>query len=151
MEYTGAYALVLALHLLTVVFLVGPAALAAVTSGRHLREGRADALRVAARTTRTCTQGTLLAVLLGTGLVGLGAVGDQWEFGQVWVSASYVLWLAAVVLQLVVVVPAQEQAAALVEAGGDAGRLAGRLGTAAGLAMLCWAAIVVLMVVKPGA
>lgn len=151
MVYRGAYALVLALHLLTVVFLVGPAALAAMTSPRLARAGEAGALRAAARSTRLYTLGTLLVVVLGSALVGLSGDGTpQWSTGDAWVSASYALWLVAVGLTLVVVVPAQEAAAGAAEGGGDASSYAGRIAASAGAATLCWAAIVVLMVVKPG-
>lgn len=150
MVYTGSYALVLALHLITVVVLVGPSTVAATLSARHARAGRAQALRDAQRTTRLCTLGTLLTVLLGTAMVGLGAVGEQWEMGQVWVSASYALWFVAVTLQLGLVVPTQGRAAAAIEGGGDGGALAGRIAAGAGLASLAWVAIIALMVYKPG-
>lgn len=151
MTYTGAYAVVLALHLLTVAFLVGPAAVAALTSAQHARAGRAEALRAARRTTRVSTLATVLTVLLGTGLVGLGDVGGQWELGQPWVSASYALWLVAVALTLALVVPAQDRAAQAIDAGGDGAALAGRIAAGAGLALLAWTAVIVLMVLKPGA
>ena len=77
MKYTGVYALLLVLHLLTVAFAVGPVALAAVTSSRHARAGRADALRDAARSTRFHGIGTVITVLaampelLGRPIVGV--------------------------------------------------------------------------------
>ena len=151
MDYSGGYAVVLALHLLTVAFLVGPAAVAAVTSARHVRAGRADALRDASRTTRLYTLATVATVVLGSAMVGLGDVGDQWSMGDPWISASYVLWLVAVALTLALVVPAQAKAADALEAGQDAGAWAGRIAAGAGLAMLAWTAVVVLMVFKPGA
>ncbi len=151
MTYSGAYAVVLVLHLLTVAFVVGPAAVAAVLSPRHVRSGRADALRDAARATRLYTQVTLLTVLLGSALVGLGAVGDQWSFSQAWIGASYVLWLVGAALMLVLVVPAQDEAAAALESGGDATPFAGRIAAGGGLATLAWTVIIVLMVTKPGA
>ena len=152
MVYSGVYALLLVLHLLTVVLLVGPAALAAVTSSRLVRDGRADALRAASRSTRLSTLGSLLTVVLGSALVGLSGDGtSQWSMGQLWVSASYGLWLVAVVLTLVVVVPAQEAAAGALDGGQPAGSYAGRIGAAAGAATLCWVVIIALMVYKPGA
>lgn len=152
MVYTGTYALLLALHLVTVVLLVGPAALAAVTSPRLARAGRADALRDAARSTRLYTLGTLLVVLLGSALVAVSGDGTpEWSMGQAWVSASYALWLVAVVLTLVVVVPAQEAAAGAAEGGGDASSYAGRIAAGGGAATLCWIAIIALMVYKSGA
>ena len=151
MDYSGGYAVVLALHLLTVVFLVGPSAVAAVTSARHVRAGRAEALRDASRTTRLYTLATVVTVVLGSAMVGLGDIGDQWSMGDPWISASYALWLVAVALTLALVVPAQAQAADALDAGQDAGAHAGRIAAGAGLATLAWAVIIVLMVFKPGA
>ena len=151
MVYRGTYALLLALHLVTVVFLVGPAVLAAVTSPRLLRAGRADALRDAARSTRLYTLATVVVVALGSALVAVSGDGTpQWSMGDAWVSASYALWLAAVVLTLLLVVPGQEAAAEALEGGRDASASTGRIAAGAGLAALCWTAIIVLMVYKPG-
>lgn len=151
MTYSGSYAIVLALHLVTVAFVVGPAAVAAMTSVRHLRKGHAEALRDAGRTTRLYTLGTVLTVLLGTAMVGLGDVGGQWDMGQLWISASYGLWIVAVVLTLALVVPAQVKGAQALDDGQDADGFAGRIAAGAGLAALAYVAIIVLMVAKPGA
>jgi hypothetical protein len=151
MQYSGAYAVVLALHLLTVAFLVGPAAIAGMSSARHARKGHAEALRDAGRTTRLYTIATIVTVLLGSALIGLGDVGDQWDMGDLWVSASYALWIVAVALTLGLVVPTQLKAAKAIEGGQDGGAYAGRIAAGAGLALLAWSAIIVLMVAKPGA
>ena len=151
MTYSGAYGVVLALHLITVAILVGPSSVAASLSARHARQGRADALRDAQRTTRLYTLGSLLTVLLGSAMIGLGDVGGQWEMGQLWVSASYALWLVAVALQLALVVPAQGKALDALDGGGSGAGYAGRIAAGAGLAALAWVAIIVLMVFKPGA
>lgn len=151
MSYTGGYAVVLVLHLLTVVFLVGPAAMAGMSSARYARAGHAQALRNARRTTRGFTLASVVTVLLGSALVGLGDVGAQWEMGQLWVSGSYALWIVAVAVTLGLLVPAQNKAVQAIEAGGDGGALAGRIAAGAGVAVLAWSAIIVLMVIKPGA
>lgn len=151
MTYSGAYAVVLILHLLTVAFLVGPVAVAGVLSAGHARAGRAEALRSASRTSRVYTAATLLTVLLGSAMIGLGDIGDQWELDQFWVSASFALWFVAVAVTLGLVVPNQNKAAAAIEEGRDGGALAGRIAAGAGIAMLAWVAIFVLMVTKPGA
>ena len=150
MRYSGAYAVVLVLHLLTVAFVVGPAAVSGVVSARHARAGEAPALRAASRTTRGYTLATLATVLLGSAMVGLGETGDSWSMGQLWISASYALSILALVVVLAVGVPAQAKAAEAIEAGGDAGSLAGRISAGAGVAMLAWTAVIVLMVTKPG-
>ena len=161
MRYSGTYAVVLVLHLLTVAFIVGPAAVAGVASARHARAGEAQALRAASRTTRGYTLATLVTVLLGSAMVGLGDVGDQWSMGQLWISASYALSIAALLVVLGVVVPAQVRAAEAIEGattggGGQAEArqqgtaVAGRISAGAGVAMLAWTAVIVLMVTKPG-
>ena len=150
MRYSGAYAVVLVLHLLTVAFVIGPIVVATPLSARAARAGRLDALRDHTRTTRVYALVSIVTVLLGSALVGLGDVGDQWSMGQAWNSASYALWLVAVALLLAVVVPAQRRAAAAIEQGGDGGAQAGRISAAGGVAALAFAVIIVLMVVKPG-
>jgi uncharacterized membrane protein len=150
--YRGTYAVLLVLHLLTVAFVVGPSAVAAVLSPRHARAGRVDALRDAARTTRLYTMGTLVTVLLGSALVGAsGTRTPEWDQGDLWIVLSYVLWFLAVAVLLLVTVPAQNSAVRELEAGRESARFAGRIAAGGGVAMLCWTAIVVLMVVKPGA
>jgi uncharacterized membrane protein len=150
MRYTGTYAVVLVLHLLTVVFVVGPLAVAAVHAPRLARTGQLDALRTSVRTTRVYAMASVVVVLLGSAMIGLGDIGDSWSFSQLWVSASYALWLVAVALTLGLVVPAQHDAVEALEAGRDAGGTAGRMAAGGGLAMLAWTAIIVLMVTKPG-
>ncbi len=151
MKYTGAYALVLALHLIAVVAVIGPLLAAPPLAARAARAGRLDALRDHARTTRLYALASIVVVVLGSALVGLGDTGGQWGFGQAWIGASYVLWLVAVVLLLVVAVPAQTDAAEAIETGGDGAVYAGKISVAGGLAALAFTVVIVLMVVKPGA
>jgi hypothetical protein len=113
-----------------------PLAVAAVTSPRLARAGQVDALRGAARTTRLYALASLVVVLLGTAMIGLGDTGEAWEMSQLWVSASYALWILAVALTLGLVVPAQGQAVTALEEGRDAGGAAGRM--AAGAGWRCW-------------
>ncbi len=148
----GSYALVLALHLVSVVFLVGPAAMAAMASPRLVRSGNAAGLRDAAHATRLYTLLTLVTVVLGSALVGIsGETTAQWSMGDLWVSASWALWLVAVAVTLLLVVPGQRAAADALDGGREAGSSVGRISAGAGVAALCWTAIVVLMVYKPGA
>lgn len=152
MVYDGLYGVLLALHLVTALFLVGPAAIAATTSPRLVREGRADALRDAARTTRTYSTATVVVVAVGTVLALVSGDGTpEWSLGAPWISASYVLWFVALGLTHAVVVPAQAAAADALDAGTDASAAARRVLLAACGATAAWTAIVVLMVFKPGA
>ncbi len=151
MRYTGSYAVVLVLHLLTVVFVVGPLSVTTVTASRLVRAGDVSALRAAARTTRLFSIVTVVTVALGSALLGLGSVGAQWKASQGWVSASYALWLVAIGLTIGLVLRGLRGAAQAADRGEPTGGFAGRVAIGGGLAMLCWLAIVVLMVTKPGA
>lgn len=151
MRYTGSYAVVLALHLLTVVFVVGPLSVTAVTASRLVRSGDVATLRAAARTTRLFSIFTVVTVALGSSLLGLGSVGAQWKPSQGWVSASYALWLVAIGLTIGLVLRGLRAAAEAAERGEPTDGFAGRVAVGGGLAMLCWLTIVVLMVTKPGA
>lgn len=153
MVYEGAYAAVLVLHLLTAVLVVGPLAVTSTHASRLVREGRVEALRTASRTVRGSALASVVVVVLGTAMVGLGDVGGQWEFSQVWISASYALWLVALAITLLLVVRGLDDAVDALGPGGpgSGGATASRVAAGGGLAMLCWIAIVVLMVVKPGA
>ena len=149
MTYSGSYGVLLALHLLTVAFIVGPLAVAASLSGRYAREGNAGALKAAARTTTGYGYASFATVLLGSAM--LGRTAPHWSASQGWVAASYVLWLLAVGLSLLVVAPAQRAALTALSAGEPADGFAKRIAPAAGVASLAWTAIIVLMVFKPGA
>jgi uncharacterized membrane protein len=151
MRYTGTYAILLVLHLLTVAFVIGPIAIATPLSARAARAGRTDALRDHARTTRVYAIASVVTVLLGSAMVGLGPVGEQWSMGQLWISASFALWLLAVVLLLAVVVPAQKAALAALADGGQGASYAGRISAGGGVAALAFAVVIALMVLKPGA
>jgi hypothetical protein len=150
MRYSGSYAVVLVLHLLAALFVIGPLAVVASASPQLARSGRLVALRAAQRTTRRYALASIVVVLLGSAMIGLGGPGEAWEFSQLWVSASYAFWVVAVALTLGLVVPAQRDAVAALEAGQDASGTAGRMAAGSGLAMLAWVVIVVLMVTKPG-
>ena len=149
MTYSGSYGVLLALHLITVAFIVGPLAVSASLSGRYAKEGNAGALRAAARTTKGYGYASFATVLLGSAMLGRDV--SHWSAAQAWVGASYALWLVAVGLCLLVVAPAQQQALVALDAGEPADRFAGRIAPAAGVAALAWTAIIVLMVFKPGA
>lgn len=146
-RYTGLYAVLLVLHLLGVVFAIGPLGVTAVAAGRLVREGDVAALTRAARVCRDYALGSIVVVGLGTAM--LDRKPTRIPRSAAWVSASYALWLVAVVLTLAVVVPTLRKAAAEASEGRPADRLAVRVGAAGGVAMLCWIAIIVLMVVKP--
>lgn len=146
MVYDGGYAVLLVLHLLAVVFLVGPLALAAVHSPGQARRGDVSGLTAAARTNRVFTGLSVVVVVFGALMVA-----DRWEASQTWLVASYALTFVAVLLHVLVVGKAQEAALEALAAGRDVGSAAQRMAIGGGLATLAWATVVVLMVFKPGA
>lgn len=153
-RYTGTYAVLLSLHLLAVVFVVGPLTTSWAVAARLAEGGTSDvgALRRLHRSTRVLSAASVVAVLLGAAMVGPEFEGaPRWEWGDLWVSASLVLWLVAVLLLVLVVARAEAAAVAALERGADGSRYAGRIRLGGGLASLAFAVVVVLMVVKPGA
>jgi hypothetical protein len=146
------YNVVLTLHLLVVVFIVGPLVAAAVAAPRAVDEG-ADglpALRSASRTFRVYGGASVLAPLIGSAMVGLGGQGDAWKFSQGWISAAWALYLVVLVTTLAVLAPATRKAVASIEAGESGHLLQGRMQAAGGIISLSITVIVVLMVFKPG-
>lgn len=145
MVYDGGYAVLLVLHLLAVVFLIGPLALTAVHSPGQARRGDVAGLTTAAKTNRVYAGLSVLVVVFGALMVA-----DRWETSQTWVVASYALTFVAVLLHVLVVGKAQEAALAALGRGEDVGSAPQRIAVGAGLATLAWATVIVLMVVKPG-
>jgi uncharacterized membrane protein len=78
------------------------------------------------------------------GIVGFGLVRDQFSFSDGWLIASIALFVVASALILGLLVPM------LRGARGGAAALAPRAAAVAGIASLCYLAIAVLMVWKPG-
>ena len=138
------YDVLLVLHLLGAILVVGPLALSAVHSPGQARRGDVLGLQAAHTTTRVYSAATALVVALGAVMTA-----DRFEKTATWVLASYALWFVAVLLHVLVVGKAQEAALAALSEGRDVGGLPGRIAVGGGLATLCWAAIVVLMVYKP--
>jgi hypothetical protein len=137
----------LALHVLTAVFAIGPLAHAATTASRGVRRGDAAATAASARMVRVYGYASLVVVLLGMSLVR-----PKWhaEFGDTWVWVSLVLWAVAVALALVLVAPALDRATRLITAGEGARALTGRVAAAGGAVGVIFAGIVFLMVYRPG-
>ena len=147
MRYSGSYAVLLALHLVGVLLVVGPLALTTATASRAVRAGDASALTTALTAIRVLSGASLLVVLLGLAMLGRDA--PAWELTDGWVLASLALWFVAVGLASGGVVPALREA--LTAAPAARPGLTRRVSVAGGLSTLCWVAIVVLMVYKPGA
>src|SRR4051812_36747051 len=95
------------LHLLFVIFTIGPLVHAATTASRGVRNGDASAGRASARIVQIYAIASVLAVIAGMALVQ-----DKWHasFGDTWVWLSVVLWVVAIAVVLLVLLPALQQA-----------------------------------------
>lgn len=137
----------LALHVLTAVFAIGPLVHAATTASRGVRRGDAAATAASARIARVYGYASVIVVLLGLSLVR-----PKWDaqFGDTWVWLSLVLWAVALVLVLVLIAPALDRATRLIAAGEQARGLTAQVAAAGGAVGLIFAGIVFLMIYRPG-
>jgi len=143
---SGAYQLVLFLHILSVIVAFAPAVVHSLTGPRLMKEDEAAGrkfLGVAAANDRM----VYLPALLVVGILGLALVvisDDVYKFSDPWVSISALLWLVIGGIIGAVIVPAERKAA-----GGDRAAES-RLAAAGGIATLLLLVVLFLMVVKPG-
>jgi uncharacterized membrane protein len=164
--------LLLALHVVAAIFLIGPLVAAANQAARVLRGGDTGALASLARLVTVYGWASLLV-----GVFGAGLVQDRYEhtWGQAWLPISLVLFLVASALVIGVLAPLLRRAVSTAGSGGPAGGanagaaaaggdaaatggagggggagLAGRAAAVGGVLSLCYVAIAVLMVYKPG-
>jgi amino acid transporter len=153
MPSRGTFGVILTLHILTAVFVIGPMGVAAMTAPRLIRGGREalPALRGALRATRYYPLASVIVVAFGFAMVSRGPYGYHRKVTEFWILGSIVLWVIAAALTFVVVATAIERAATAIEEGRDPRRFVGIVAAAGGIASLCWVAIVVMMVIKPGA
>jgi uncharacterized membrane protein len=139
--------LLLVLHLLFAIFAVGPLVAAATTAGRGVRQGDAKATASSARTVRIYSYVSFVVVILGFGLAQ-----KKWhaQLSDLWVWLSIVLWAVATALVLALLAPALDRATRQITDGQPVQSLVGRVAAVGGIVGLIFAAIVVLMVYKPG-
>ena len=148
------FKILLALHLLTAIFAVGPLVHAATTASRGLRKADAGATASSARTVKIYANVSFLVVVFGFGLMSAKAPWDKSqkvaEFSDPYIWISALLWLVAVGIATGVLVPALERATETIGAGGSVQALTARVAAAGGVVGLIFAVIVFLMVYKPG-
>jgi uncharacterized membrane protein len=137
------------LHVAGAVFLVGPMAILPMTGMRALRAGDARQVSALARSTFVFSLMSLLVVVFGFGVMGLADEKFNLSIGTPWILWSLILYAVALVLNLLVVVPAMRTAAEGLEHGEAARTGYGRIAGASGVATLLLVAVVVLMVWKP--
>jgi hypothetical protein len=142
----------LAAHVLAGILFVGPVAVTAslfprlvplAVGGAHGADGRSlDAARALHRVTRVYG---LLA--LAVPVIGLALAAVQGRLAEVWITLAMVLTAVAGALLALRIVPAQRDALSSPD---DGSRLR-RMRATVGVFNLLWAAVVVLMIVRPGA
>jgi hypothetical protein len=148
------FKIMLALHLLTAIFAIGPLVGAATTASRGLRRGDAAATDAAARTLTIYSYASVAVVLFGFGLMSSKAPWGHGrhvaEMGDPFIWISLALWIVSLGLILGLVVPSLQQATATIGKGGSAGGAVGKVAALGGVVGLIYAVIVFLMVYKPG-
>lgn len=148
------------LHVVGAVFIVGPMAVLPMSALRAARAGNGHQVATLARSTAIFSWLSLIVFLLGFALVGLADPTYDLSITTPWVLASIVLYLIAVVVSLLVVVPALRRAvgdgdagAGAVSDGGTAGAtaVAGRAAVTvgSGAVAVLLVVVVILMVWKP--
>jgi Predicted integral membrane protein (DUF2269) len=137
----------LAVHVVFAVFAVGPLVGAVSAAPRALRGRDGPALSGVARSARIYAYASVLVALVGFGLMATGR--DKPTFRDTWIWLSILLWLAAVVVVLVVLVPAVRTAARRIGAGGSVSSLTGRIAGCSGVITVFVTVIIFLMVYRP--
>lgn len=136
-------------HVLAAVIAVGPVAVAASMFPAAVRRAAADpggrAPAEARVLHRVCLVYTAVAVFVP--VFGLATAGAMHVMGDAWVIVSIGLTAAAAAVLALLVLPRQ---AALLETGPTGPRAPARLAMYTGIFNLLWAAVTVLMIVRPG-
>lgn len=146
------FKIVLALHILAAVFAIGPLVHAATTASRGIRQGDGAAVASSARVLKIYSYASIVVIVLGFAL--MSSTSDfthkrTAEIGDTYIWLSLILWAAAIGLVFAVLLPALREAGAA-SAGNPASALVGRVAAAGGIVGLIFAAIVFLMVYRPG-
>src|SRR5699024_4486741 len=131
------------LHVVTAVFLIGPMAILPMVGMRDLRTGNGEQTAALGRSTNVFSLAALLVILFGFGLIGI----VDWDVSITtsWVLISLIVYIIALVLNLVVVVPAMQGAAEATDSEATYKRIA----MSSGISTLLLLVAVVLMVWKP--
>ncbi len=137
------------LHVLTAVFIVGPMAVVPMTAMRAVRAGDGAQVQVLARSTFIFGLASIVVVLFGFGVMGMQHI----SMTTPWILISLILWIVALALTLLAVVPALRSAGEHLASADPAARLGGadykRIAVTSGVTTLLLIVVVVLMVAKP--
>lgn len=148
------FQIMFALHLVFVIFAIGPLAHASTTAVRGLRRADPTAAATSARTTRFYAYASILAIIFGFALMSATSPYTHTavaQFSETWIWLSLILWLIAMGLALAITAPALNTAAEQLTDGGTASAtLTTRVAASGGLVAAVLIAIVFLMVYQPG-
>jgi hypothetical protein len=153
MPHSGAYGLILGLHVVTAMLVIGPLILGGLFLPWLAFVGlRAlPVLKPAPLLLRIAGAASLGVVALGMVLVPKGPFGSVRGYDDGWITSSVALWAIATLITVTVLAGGVATAAAEIEQTGLTARhrlpwlaLAGLVCTA------CWITIIFLMVMKPG-
>lgn len=147
------FKIMLTLHLLAVVFTIGPLAYVAATAVRGLRTNDETATISSARMTTTYAYASVLAVIFGFALMSSTSpfTGKHVaEFSETWIWLSALLWLASAAIALHITVPALKKATIHITNDTGTRQLAARVSASGGLVGALLVTVIILMVYQPG-
>ncbi|MBW0089396.1 hypothetical protein I4I73_22165 [Pseudonocardia sp. KRD-184] len=137
-------AVLLSVHVIAAIVFIGPVTVATSLFPRYAREGNTAVVDALHRISR------VYAVLgVSVPAFGLATGAAMGMLGDAWLIASILLTAGAAALLALVVLPGQSRVVAALHADGTTAA-SPRLAMASGVFALTWAAVVVLMIVRPG-
>ncbi|GAA2507625.1 hypothetical protein [Winogradskya humida] len=134
----------LSLHVLAAILAIGPVAVAASMFPATLRRLTPDTAPALRTLHRICRVYAVVGILVP--LFGLATASSLGVLTEIWLIISMALTAAAAAILALAILP--RQAAALT--GPPLPATAARLGMLTGIFNLIWAAVVILMIVRPG-
>jgi uncharacterized membrane protein len=142
------------LHVVGAVFIVGPMAILPMTAMRALRSENYAQVATLAKSTAVFSYLSLIVFLLGFAVLGMSKPQDNLSMTTPWILTSVIAYAIAIVLSLVVVVPAMRRAAEAPAGPSSAGspsspRSNAAISAGSGVVSLLLLLVVVLMVWKP--
>ena len=154
---SGLYELVLVLHILAVIIGFGGMFISGFYGNEAAKRPGREGLAVGETTTKVTALAPTMAIytapILGILLILLSD--DTWKFSEAWISLSFLLYAALVVVLVTQVAPTSKKiVASRAAAGGEMtpeivadGK---KLATMSAVVNVLWVVVLVLMVFKPG-
>lgn len=139
----------LTLHLITAIFVIGPAVGAAMSAPAALRSGNPGSVAILTRLVTIYGIGSLVVALLGLSMVRGKDSGWHIAFTDTWVYVSVILYVVALLVTVGLLLPALRQASSGAEGTPVAKPLVARISAGGGLIATLYIVIIVLMVYKP--